>query len=271
MTDSFSTPAFFGLDLAWSPHNPSGGALLRDGRLLAVTGDLGDDDAILRWIGAHLPDRTPAVVAVDAPLRVPNQTGSRACDRALSAEWRRFEAGALPANRRLLTRNGQVRGEALVGLLAEAHGFAEQTSIPHQGDILPADWRRVCEVYPHPAHVSLFDLPVTLKYKARRRSYAERWAAFEEYAALLRSLEQAEPPLGGMTELLDGVDIRSLRGRALKEFEDRLDAVTCAYVAAYLWHHGPTHSRVYGSLAEGHILVPVTPRMARRLGGRVPA
>jgi predicted RNase H-like nuclease len=270
MTDSLSTPAFFGLDLAWSPRNPSGGALLRAGRLMAVTGDLGDDDAIIRWIGAHLSEGGAAVVAVDAPLRVPNQTGSRPCDRALSAEWRRFEAGALPANRRLLARDGQVRGEALVALLAEAHGFAEQTSIPHRERILPADWRIVCEVYPHPAHVSLFDLPVTLKYKARRRSYAERWAAFEEYAARLKSLEQAEPPLGGITELLDRVEIRTLRGRALKEFEDRLDAVTCAYVAAYLWHHGPTHSRVYGSLEEGHILVPVTPHMARRLEGRAP-
>ena len=49
--------------------------------------------------------------------------------------------------------------------------------------------------------------------------------------------------------------------------EDKLDAVTCAYVAAYLWHHGPARTRVYGDVAGGHILVPLTPRMMQRLRG----
>ena len=105
MNDAPAT--FIGIDLAWSHRNPSGGAVIRDGLLLASTGELGSDDEIVAFVKQWLPDGAPAVVAVDAPLRVPNLTGSRACDRELSAEWRRFEAGALPANRRLLADERQ--------------------------------------------------------------------------------------------------------------------------------------------------------------------
>ena len=52
---------------------------------------------------------------------------------------------------------------------------------------------------------------------------------------------------------------------ALKEHEDILDAVTCAYIGAYLWRHGPRRATTYGSLPEGSILVPITPEMKGRL------
>ena len=39
--------------------------------------------------------------------------------------------------------------------------------------------------------------------------------------------------------------------------EDALDAVTCAYIGWYAWWHGPSRQQLYGSVAEGHILVPV--------------
>ena len=254
-------PIFIGLDLAWSNRNPSGGAVIRGHELVAVTGDLGDDDAIFAFATRHLAGDGPAVVAVDAPLRVPNATGSRACDNALSAVWRRFEAGALPANRRLLARAGQVRGELLVAGLARCCRVTEAASVPrhHPGRI-------VCEVYPHPAQVSLFGLDKTLKYKGRRgRTLEERLAAFRRYHHGLPDLVGADPPLVGDIGSLLAVDPATLRGKRLKGHEDALDAVTCAYVAAYLWQHGPSRTRVYGDLAGGHILVPVTPAMARRL------
>ncbi|MCB0152301.1 MAG: hypothetical protein KDE01_32175, partial [Caldilineaceae bacterium] len=47
-----------------------------------------------------------------------------------------------------------------------------------------------------------------------------------------------DPPLAGQKALV-AVDAGALRGRALQELEETLDAVTCAYVAWYAWHHGP--------------------------------
>lgn len=243
-------PVFIGIDLAWKAANPSGGAVIREGRLVAHTGSLGSNGEIVAFIAEHLPQAGGAVVAVDAPLRVPNQTGSRPCDAALSADWRRFHAGALPANRTRLAEAGVVRGEALVEGLVQELRFAEASTIPRRTQA-----RLVCEVFPHPAHIALFGLERILKYK--RGGVDERRAELVRYQSLLRGLRKADPPLKGTKELLVDVNVASLRGRALKEYEDTLDALTCAYVAAYLWERGPKAAITYGSLAAGSILVPV--------------
>ncbi len=245
---------FIGIDLAWSARNPSGGAIIRDSQLVSQVGTLSDNAEILRYVATHLQPTEGAVIAIDAPLRVPNSTGSRACDRALSMEWRQYEAGALPANRKLLARAGVVRGEALVAGFAATWGFRQILPIPQQ-----MQGRYLCEVFPHPAHVSLFDLPKTLKYKAKAgRTMAVRQQAFRRYQQLLASLTTATPALRGTADLLRQ-EVSALRGQKLKAYEDTLDAVTCAYTAAYLWHHGPSHTCIYGTVDAGHILTPPLP------------
>ncbi len=245
---------FIGIDLAWSPRNPSGGAIIRDQQLINHSGTLGDNADIVAFVAEALQPTEGAVIAIDAPLRVPNATGARLCDRALSAEWRAYDAGALPANRRLLAFDGEVRGEALVAQFAEHFGFREVAPIPHQG---PA--RYLCEIFPHPAHVSLFQLPKTLKYKTKPgRTPAQRRAELQRYQTLLATLTAATPPLSGLETVL-ALDLATVRGRALKAYEDTLDAITCAYTAYYLWHHGPARTRVYGTIADGHILTPPLP------------
>ena len=245
-------PSFIGIDLAWSDRNPSGVAVIRDGRLVAYEGGLGRLSEVVDFVGVNLSRRNGSIVAVDAPLRVPNETGIRTCDRALSADWQRFRAGAYPANRRLLARDGVVRGEALTAALSERYRF-------HESDVIPrrTKARLVCEVYPHPALVSLFGLDSILRYKrGRGRSYEERWPEFDRYRSLLRGLRKADPPLRRTKKLLTGTDVTGMRGAALQAYEDTLDAVTCAYIASYLWRHGPSAAKSYGSLEEGHILVP---------------
>jgi predicted RNase H-like nuclease len=242
---------FIGLDLAWSRRNPSGGAVIAGNQVVDWRADLTDDASIIAYVGQWLTTGGAAVVAVDAPLRVPNQEGARACDRALSADWSRFRAGAHPANRDRLATDGDIRGETLVAHLSAAYGFHEQAPLS-----AVAGARVVCEVYPHPAHVSLFGLQERLRYKAKAGWGIEaRWAAFSEYQGHLASLGYAEPPLLG-AESLTGHPVTGLRGRALKQLEDALDALTCAYVASYAWRHGPAAQIVYGSVGEGHILVP---------------
>lgn len=245
---------FIGLDLAWSPRNRTGAAILRDNHLLAYTGELTSNEAILAFVDPYLAQNEPAVIGVDAPLRVPNATGARPCDQALSAEWRRFEAGALPGNRRLLAFDGAVRGEILVELFAKRYGFTETAPIPKQ-----APGRFIGEIFPHPAHIHFFQLDKTLKYKARPgRSQALRLAEFARYQQLLDTLQHAAFPLYGTADLL-AVSLDTLRGRALKGYEDTLDAITCAYTVAYLWHYGPELTRVYGTVATGHIMTPLPP------------
>lgn len=245
-------PVFIGLDLAWSDRNRTGGAVICDGSLVTSTGLLTDDASIEAFIAEHLPGGAPVVIAVDAPLRVPNQSGRRRADHEVSLAWGKFDAGAYPANRDLLARNGAVRGEALVERLHERFGCVEAAPIPQRGGE-----RYICEVFPHPAHVALFNLPRTLKYKRKPGRTIETVAAeFARYQQHLAGLVVADPSLTGL-DTVTAIDASQRRGQMLQELEEMLDAITCAYIAYYGWYHGPAVQRVYGSLAEGHILVPL--------------
>jgi histidinol-phosphate phosphatase family protein len=251
---------FVGIDLAWSPRNCSGGAVLsEDGQVLAATATLGDDEAILDFITQGVPNGAPGLIAIDAPLAVPNETGGRPCDRQVAAVYRRFEAAPYLANRRNLSRYGGLRAETIRQRL-QFLGFGHHPYIRSQKAT-----RQVVEVFPHPATVSLFGLDRTLKYKARSgRSYSLRWQELARLRDNLASLASATPPLSLSPDLIR-MRIEGLRGRRFKETEDLLDAMVCAYSVRYAWHHGPRGYAVYGNADEGHILVPMTPSMWIRI------
>lgn len=235
---------FVGLDLAWRPGNPSGWAVLegdRAGVRLVESGTVATDEEILSAL-----DRLDGAVhvAIDAPLVVPNETGTRPGDRALAARFSSARAGPHTANRALLRHAGVIRSESLAAAL-EARGFAHED--PQQPASSP---RRFFEVYPHPAMVSLFDLPERLRYKAKFPR-ATRLRAFAEMIRHLHGVR--EPPLDLGAQALRASDHR---GRALKAFEDRMDAIVCAYVAAR-WTLRPAGCEVFGTLRDGYVITPV--------------
>ncbi len=237
---------FIGIDLAWSPRNPSGLAALAPGprglRVLACERAT-DDDAIVAFVARHLGRGT--VIAVDAPLRVPNATGRRPCEALLQARFGRHEAGAHPANRTLLARGGVVRGEALVarlGALGVREGTLDGAGRGHL----------VLECYPHPAQVVLFGLPRTLKYKKKRQPWPAARRELGRLLALLGTLRR--PALRLDAALRGALDPAGLAGTRYKSVEDRVDALVCAYVAAL----APLgRLEMLGTVAEGHVVVPV--------------
>lgn len=246
---------YIGLDLAWSAANKTGAAVLRGGPAGAELAEgpalLGPMDEIIAYIGRHAGEG-PALVAVDAPLLVPNATGRRPAEAELARVFGPYEAGAHPANRRLLARGAEgVRGEALVERL-RGEGFrpADRIEAGEEGRLLT-------EVYPHAAMVALFGLSKTLKYKARgqRRGREERLAAWRVYQAGLLGLGAADPPLRGHLELLR-TEVGGLRGGALKGYEDRVDALLCAYIALYAHRWGAARCWTFGDLEGGWILTP---------------
>jgi len=250
---------FVGIDLAWSPRNRSGGAVLSaTGQLQAVTADLTGDDSVLRFILSAIPPGKPGIVAIDAPLAVPNETGGRPCDQQVAAVFGRFEAAPYPANRRNLSRYGGLRAECIRQRL-ESDGFCHDPFLKQH-----ARTRWVIEVFPHPATVSLFHFEKTLKYKARQgREYSLRWHELGRLRDCLAALAKADPPLYLSDELLCS-PIEGLRGRSFKSAEDVMDAIVCAYTGLYAWHHGPRGYIVFGEVTNGHILVPMTPSMWER-------
>jgi hypothetical protein len=113
--------------------------------------------------------------------------------------------------------------------------------------------RRAIEVYPHPAIVALFALPLTLKHKAKSgRATAGRCAAFAQLLAHLEGLADASPPLD-VTASPRWRDLRlavaePATGAALDRAEDEIDAYVCAGAIVDLPTVGVTHRPV---LAEG--------------------
>lgn len=245
---------FIGLDLAWSVRNPSGGAVVAlegGGGRLSEAALLGDDAEVLAFLDRHADPG--CIVAIDAPLTVPNVGGRRPAEADLGAVFGRFQAGAHPTNRlRVGDASGSVRGERLVAALQE-RGFVHDPRL-----VAGEQARRVVEVYPHPAMVSLFGLARTLKYKNKGQDKVILHGAWAALHAHLRALETAEPPLHGLDTLL-GTDTTALRGRGLKNHEDRIDAVVCAYIALYAWHWGAARTEIFGTLEGGYILSPTLP------------
>ena len=87
---------FAGVDLAWAGRNPTGVAVVDAGGALASVCAVRDDDEILAALHPYVSG--DCLVAFDAPLVVANPTGQRPAETALNRDFRRFEAGAHPAN-----------------------------------------------------------------------------------------------------------------------------------------------------------------------------
>ncbi len=240
---------FVGLDLAWGENKPTGLAVLDDtGRLVRVSAH-DTDESLLEAVAPYV--EADCLVAIDAPLVVPNATGNRPCEAALNRDFARFDAGAHPSNTGKPELAGEPRGARVARLLGL--------------DIDPRSTRgrRAVEVYPHPATVALFRLGRTLKYKNKPgRTLARMRAELLRLVELLEDLEHAEVPL----RLRGHAPWRALvaevgaaeRKSELRRAEDQVDAVVCAYVAQFVVRR-PAQTTTYGDLATGYIVTPTLP------------
>ncbi len=246
-------PFCAGLDLAWGYRARTGVAVVdAAGRLLASAAVRSDDE-----IATFLEPYRGALltVAIDAPLVVTNPSGSRAAERALGVDYRRFAAGAHPSNLGIAHLN-----PPRAATLAQQHGWDVDPAVRPT-----ADHPTAIEVYPHPAMVALFGLPQTLKYKAKRgRTPAYRQAQF---TFLLDAMETIGPlclPAGSRWRELRAFVAAATRQVDLERVEDEIDAVLCAHLA-WLWAHQPGTLRIYGDpyagyAQTGYIVAPPPPR-----------
>lgn len=279
-----------GLDLAWGARATTGACALGvagDGlsaaRLLDLREALTDDADIVAWIAALVEAEgcEGCLLAVDAPLHVPNETGDRPCDSETRRRFARHHAGPHPANRGLL--GADPRGERLVRALAP-FGFTLDARVGKR----QSGVRQMFEAFPHPAHIVLFGRNRILPYKAKpKRSLADRHAAFAEYGAAIRRICMGERVWLGEgiaqdVELGEGAPRVALPDRwplvqgegdgpefpgggALKRYEDGLDAFTCAYISYWCWWFGPEGTEIFGDPCGGHI---VTPRIPENMRGQ---
>ncbi|KQT91980.1 GTP pyrophosphokinase [Marmoricola sp. Leaf446] len=247
-----------GVDLAWGRRQPTGVAVLdNEGRLVQLAA-VRTDEEILALLAPYADG--PCTVAFDAPLVVTNPTGNRPAERALNADFARFDAGAHPSNTGKREFADGTRGGALAGQLGldlDPHAHSPRAAI---------------EVYPHAATISLFRLGRTLKYKNKQgRDLEQLRGELLVLMGLLEGLGGADPALlltgpGTWAAGEDGAGWTALRRQVqhaarkseLRVVEDQVDAVVCAYVALFAARR-PDEITSYGDAATGMIVTPRLP------------
>ncbi len=244
---------FVGIDLAWSERNGSGIAILKCDEKKAEFYSgcvLFSDKDIIGHIKIEIGNKN-AFIAIDAPLIVPNESGRRVAEKLVGILFRKYDAGAHPANRKRLSQwSRRIRGEEISRAL-EKSGFLHNPHIKRF-----ESKRKFFEVYPHPSMVVLFGLNKIIRYKSKpKRDYKFRWNEFKKYQRYLKELANKNPKLVLPKEILKR-DVKKLKGKELKNFEDLLDAIFCAYIAYYCWTY-PEKCAVLGDMKRGYILTPI--------------
>lgn len=237
---------FVGVDLAWGERSPTGLAAVDDAGVLRHVDVAISDEDVLAQLAPYVGG--DCVVAIDAPLVVTNQSGNRPCEAALNRDFRRFDAGAHPANTGLAWFADGGRGARLCSAL-DLDLDPRSTSA-----------RRAMEVYPHAASVVLFGLTRTLKYKQKQgrdvpqiRSELLRLIGFvEDLTTATPSLDLTACP---QWNALGAAVSAATRKSELRRAEDPIDAVLCAYIARYAVTR-PEDVTVYGETATGCIITP---------------
>jgi predicted RNase H-like nuclease len=235
---------FIGIDLGWQ----SGGSgvccldLRVDQLHLIALEHFAARENVLQWLDEQVPPQAPALIAVDAPTLIPNETGMRLCDRLAHRYFGQYDAGCYPANQ------GRPFAPALIefGIALENRGFCHAPEIQAR-----EPGRYQIELFPHPATIHLFKLNRILKYKkgrlGDRRHELEKLRNYQ-----LSILPQLLPSLPLTPEVLPAIP---LRGKAVKQVEDQLDSVTCAYAGAHWWWWGRERNWVLGNGETGYIVV----------------
>jgi predicted RNase H-like nuclease len=242
-----------GIDLAWGDRRPDGVCAVKATRRGARIVDLAyprGDDQLLDVVLSHVPRTGGVFLTVDAPLIIPNRTGSRPVDRLTHALFHREHAGCHPANRGRCPRP--------LRLMRKFRGMGFQ-----------CDWeltrarRMVAEVYPHPALVRFLGLPRIIKYK--RGPVAARREEFRRLQSGLRQVLREDFPSLELNDLA-----RTLLERPwTKKTEDLTDALVCALIGLWHWMYGGRRSQTLGDRRSGFILLPEELRVGK--GGTVDA
>ena len=144
---------FIGVDLAWGLGSPPGWRCSTTTRALLHVSAVRTDDEIEAELAAV---RRAATASSRSTRRwwCKNATGSRPAEKALSSDFRRFDAGTHPSNTGKPEFADGTRGPP--GWPSSSASTSTRAR---------AGARRAIEVYPHAATIVLFGLSKILRYK----------------------------------------------------------------------------------------------------------
>lgn len=234
MRSSSPRRVVLGIDAAWTASQPSGVALVGEtvdgwalkvvspsyGKFCSTVNDGPVEAVALIAACAVHAGREPDLVAIDMPLAHSPITCRRASDNAVS---RAYGARHCSTHTPSSVRPGSISDRLTAGFAQAGYPLAtERVAGPS-----------LVEVYPHPALVELTGDALRLPYKvAKLRAYwpwlpplERRFAVIEVWRRIISALSQE---IAGVEKQLP-LPNPDAGGRALKTFEDMLDAIVCAW------------------------------------------
>lgn len=211
---------YIGIDLAWGEKNLSGFCVLEKNphatKLEILSLELLDSlDVIVDRILSY--DEANIFVGIDAALVVPNEEGNREIEKRFNRDFAPYKISMLPINLKILRRYSPT--------LRSLELFKRLVACGFQRDLQAK--RTVFEVYTHATIAVCFNDYKLLPYKrkkGRSRNFIEEQLGI--YAAYLQSV------LNPHAIFLE--DVKILKTKELKAYEDKLDALTCAYTLFYV-------------------------------------
>lgn len=209
---------FIGIDLAWGSKNFSGFSVLEksSSKKLTIleTKILLSLDEIVSHIQKYKNEKI--YIGIDAPLVIPNENGNREIEKNFNREFAKYKISMLPVNRQIMSKYSEtIRSEVLYKKLTQL-GFIRDLSSN----------RVVLEVYPHSTIAVCFHNFTTLAYKRKKGRDVEfikkQLFIYKNY---LQEVVEINP--------IFNEEISKLKGQKIKDYEDKLDAITCAYSIYY--------------------------------------
>jgi len=214
-----------GWDAAWTPHGSGAWCGVewtgrKKGTVRFWEKTPTGREALTERLNTHLTETAPDLVAIDMPIAEEMVTGYREADRQTTKSFSRY---GCPVHSPLPDRPGEWGNDCMQVVVS--HGYRLSASLGHTS-------RFVAEVYPHSALLEMLRLTYRFPYKvSRAKSY---WPELSPDQARKKAKRHLRKIFHRLAEEIDlpaweEVEPAVRPARELKAFEDRLDALICAW------------------------------------------
>ena len=239
---------YVGIDLAWTLKRPSGVCILNDsGQVLFWETALLEDDDITSIIQKFNDGELQ--IAIDAPLVVPNESGSRPCDRLFRKHRVHGHAlGIFVSNRAFLNKTyGMIRGEQLTQKLLQYFPQCSLTAQPKNS----ASW--IIETFPTALAYGLFPGITPIDHKVKSKKPYDHYQ--HDMRRLLLAIESVLKEMQNPPNVLEQVQgwRTEINKKNHKYVEDTVDGFLCAY-GLYLMDNDHADIVSFGDEQNGFIV-----------------
>ena len=238
---------FIGIDLAWTYKNESGLCVMDEsGEVITMESEVFSDDDIVDIIKKYSDETLH--IAVDAPLLVNNETGSRQAERDLQrGRINGHRLFAFHSSRSFLNKTYKdIRGETLSQLIID--------NIPDISIRFHEYESSIIETFPTGIVSGLFPDIFPVKYKRKKGMTFEETVEQMQILSERICLLEYQGLISGFNGKFN-VDGKQITRKIHKHLEDKLDSVLCA-LGMYMIHQGLAEARTFGTDTDGFILIP---------------